>query len=126
MVDAISTNNPVANVAIPATPITPNQNVGSSAPIQSQPSVDQVSISPEAQIAAREVFSERPDINTSQAQVVDISAADNAAVGQTVNVESSEQEAVSVPPPETNIATENTENQNDAEVSNPLSELVEL
>lgn len=125
MVDAISTNNPVANVAIPATPITPNQNVGSSAPIQSQPSVDQVSISPEAQIAAREVFSERPEINTSQAQVID-SSAGNVAVGQAANVESTEPETVTVPPPETNVSVENTESRNDAEESNPLSELVEL
>lgn len=124
MVDAISTYTPVANVAIPAAPITPSQNVGSPAP-SSSPSVDQVSISPEAQIAARQVYSERPDISASQAQSVQLSDASDAVIENAGNL-SSEPESVTVPPPDTNAVAENTDTQQSEGKSSPLADLVEL
>jgi len=85
MVDTISTSFPVANVSIPASPANGNTvEGGNSAPSPNSVPIrtDQVNLSPEAQIAARQVFSERPDINTSQEQAIQISDASDAVLEQ--------------------------------------------
>lgn len=155
MVDAIGSNVPVANVSIPPTLSIGNSvSVGKSTlPSPSPLITDQVNLSPEAQIAARQIFSERPDINTSQAQAMQISDASDAVVEQAESFVSSQPapslntttvstgissgtqkpagqpETVTVPPPDTSSIGGNSAPENETgetEIETGISELVEL
>lgn len=131
MVDTISASFPVANVAIPSFPSSGNSvRSGSSTPPPTPvpARTDSVNLSPEAQIAAREVFSERPDINTSQEESVQISDASEAVLESaesfvTAKPAPETQETVTVPPPDLNSISSSVGNSignssgNSAEVS---------
>lgn len=133
MVDTISASFPVANVAISSFPSSGKSVRSGSSTLPPTPvpaRTDQVNLSPEAQIAAREVFSERPDINTSQEQSVQISDASDAVLERAESFVSKQpapkpQETVTVPPPDINSIGGSAEPaSSDVEADSTIQELV--
>ncbi len=132
MVDSISTNAPVANVAIPATSANGNsvegRNTTSSTNAPSNANVDQVNISQEAQVASRAVFSERPDLRASQQAVIELPEPSQIFTQAPQPNDTPQAEVVSIPPANAEAVqqSEDRSSANEAQTNSAIADLVEL